>query len=165
VPEDTPPPLPPYAVRDSGDAWVEGPEGQRFWGRYGAAGLLVWHRELGVLLQHRVGWSHFGGTWGLPGGARKEGENATDGALREAHEEAGVEASALRVLFSSVLDLGLWSYVTVVAEATRAFEPVIGDAESVELRWVPVSEVEQLPLHPGFGAAWPELAARLPLDD
>ena len=108
---------PGYAVRDSGDAWVYGPDGTKFWGRFGAAGLLVWHRSLGVLLQHRIGWSHFGGTWGLPGGARKAGESAQDAAYREAHEEAGVPPTLLRVMTSSVLDLGYWSYTTVVAEA------------------------------------------------
>jgi 8-oxo-dGTP diphosphatase len=150
-----------YAQRDPGDAWVFGPNGEKFWGRFGAAGLLVWHRGSGILLQHRVGWSHFGGTWGLPGGARNQGESATAGALREANEEAGVPANGVTVLFSSVLDLGFWSYTTVVAEAAERFEPVIGDAESMELRWVPLDEVDRLPLHPGFAKAWPELRARL----
>lgn len=159
--DTTPPPLPPYAVRDSGDAWVFGPDGQKFWGRYGAAGLLVWHPTAGVLLQLRVGWSHFGGTWGLPGGALKEGESADAGALREAHEEAGVPPSELTVMFSSVLDLGFWRYTTVVARASSAFTPVIGDAESDALRWVPVDEVDALPLHPGFATAWPTLRDRL----
>jgi 8-oxo-dGTP diphosphatase len=158
---DRPPPLPPYAVRDSGDAWVFGPDGQKFWGRYGAAGLLVWHPTAGVLLQLRVGWSHFGGTWGLPGGALKEGEAPDAGALREAHEEAGVPPSLLTVMFSSVLDLDFWRYTTVVAQASSVFTPVIGDAESDALRWVPVDEVDSLPLHPGFAAAWPDLRARL----
>lgn len=159
--QDSPPPLPPYAQRDKGDAWVYGPDGQKFWGRYGAAGLLVWHRDAGILLQHRVGWSHFGGTWGLPGGARKEGEAAEAGALREANEEAGVPASLVSVLFTSVLDLGFWTYTTVVVEASDIFEPVIGDAESVALRWVAVDEVDNLKLHPGFAASWPSLRDRL----
>ena len=77
------------------------PDGRRFWGRAGAAGLLVVDPSGAVLLQHRVGWSHFGGTWGLPGGARKEGETAEAGALREAQEEAGVPASLVSVLFTS----------------------------------------------------------------
>jgi 8-oxo-dGTP diphosphatase len=153
----TPPPLPPSGERDPGDAWVEGPDGQRFWGRFGAAGLLVWHRERGILLQHRVSWSHFGDTWGVPGGARKLGESAVDGALREAAEEATVPPDHLRILHTAVLDLGFWSYTTVVAEVLEPFEPVMADAESNELRWVPVDEVAELPLHPGFAASWPEL--------
>jgi 8-oxo-dGTP diphosphatase len=161
VTNDAPPPLPPYVVRDAGDAWVFGPDGEKFWGRFGAAGLLVWHRSLGVLLQHRVGWSHFGGTWGLPGGARKEGESAVDGALREAAEEATVPPELLRILHTSVLDLGYWSYTTVVVEALEEFEPMIADAESAELRWVLVDDVSDLSLHPGFAAAWPALRDHL----
>jgi len=154
-------PPPPYRVRDSGDAWVYGPNGTRYWGRFGAAGLLVWHPVAGVLLQHRIAWSHHGGTWGLPGGALKEGESAVDGALREANEEAGVDAALVRVLFTSILDLGFWRYTTVVTEASAHFEPVIGDAESEALAWVAVDEVKNLELHPGFAAAWPELLPRL----
>ncbi|GAA2063607.1 MULTISPECIES: NUDIX domain-containing protein [Leifsonia] len=146
---------------DSGDAWVEGPDGQRFWGRFGAAGLLVHDLRRGILLQHRADWSHFGGTWGLPGGARHAGESAVEGALREAAEEAAVPPDAVHVLFESVLDLGFWSYTTVVGQAVRPFEPHMADVESIELRWVPVNEVTALPLHPGFADAWPQLRARL----
>lgn len=145
----------------SGDAWVYGPDGRRFWGRFGAAGLLVHHAQRGILLQHRAVWSHFGDTWGLPGGARHEHESAVEAALREAHEEAGVPANLLRLQFTSVFDLGFWSYTTVVVEATRGFEPVIGDPESIDLRWVASAEVDALPLHPEFAASWPALRARL----
>ena len=140
---------------------MEGPDGQRFWGRFGAAGLLVHDLRRGVLLQHRADWSHFGGTWGLPGGARHADESAVQGALREAAEEAAVPPGDVRVLFESVLDLGFWSYTTVVAQAIRPFEPHMADVESIELRWVAVPEVTGLPLHPGFAASWPQLRARL----
>jgi 8-oxo-dGTP diphosphatase len=150
--------LPGRRPHGSGDEWVEAPDGRKFWGSYGAAGLLV-HDARGVLLQHRVEWSHFGGTWGLPGGARHEGESAVEGALRESNEEAGVPASSLELDFTSVLDLGFWSYTTVVATVVRSFEARIGDAESVELRWIRESEIEALPLHPGFAASWPTLRA------
>lgn len=145
----------------SGDAWVYGPDGRKFWGRYGAAGLLVHHAELGVLLQHRAVWSHFGDTWGLPGGARHEHESAVEAAIREAREEAGVPAQLLRLQFTSVLDLGFWSYTTVVVVATTSFKPVIGDPESIALRWVEPAAIDKLPLHPGFAASWPGLRARL----
>lgn len=145
----------------SGDAWVEGPDGMRYWGRFGAAGLLVVSPAAEVLLQHRASWSHFGGTWGMPGGARHEHEDPVAAAVREAAEEAGVPAALLAVRFTSVLDLGYWSYTTVLARADRLFAPIIGDAESEDLRWVPFDEVAGLPLHPGFGAGWPDLRSRL----
>jgi 8-oxo-dGTP diphosphatase len=157
-----PPHMPPPHERDPGDAWVYAPDGvTKFWGRFGAAGLLVWHRESGVLLQHRAEWSHNGGTWALPGGARREHESALEGALREADEEAGVPPELVVPLFESVVDLGFWSYTTVAVEATSFFEPVVADFESLELRWVPLDQVDALPLHPAFAEAWPGLRARL----
>src|SRR3954470_19813967 len=119
----------PHAPRGSGDGWVELPDGRRFWGRAGAAGLLVVSPAGSVLLQHRVGWSHFGDTWGLPGGAREPGESAEDGALREAREETALDTAALRPLFTSVLDLGVWSYTTVAAAAPGELPVAVSDAE------------------------------------
>ena len=148
-------------TQEPADGWVEAPDGRRFWGRAGAAGLLVVDPDDRVLLQHRADWSHFGGTWGLPGGARHHGESAVDGALRESGEEAAVPRDALRLLFAAELDLGFWSYTTVVARAVRPFEPVVSDAESIALGWVPADEVAGLPLHPGFAASWPRLRAEL----
>jgi 8-oxo-dGTP pyrophosphatase MutT (NUDIX family) len=147
----------PHGPRDPGDAWVVAPTGEKYWGRFGAAGLLALDGERGVLLQHRVSWSHFGNTWALPGGARHEGESARDGALRESGEEAGVPADAVSARFESVLDLGIWSYSTLVADVTTPFEPVISDPESVALKWVAIDDVDSLPLHPGFAASWPAL--------
>jgi len=147
--------------RDPGDAWVASPDGERFWGRFGAAGLLVHDDHRGVLLQHRALWSHHGGTWGIPGGALHQGEDALDGAVREAREEASVPHDALSHVAMLVDDRGVWRYTTVVARANRGFTPAPADAESLELRWVPVDEVAHLPLHPAFGSAWPRLAAML----
>lgn len=158
LPSEIPPQRRPFT---GADVWVEGPDGSRNWGRYGAAGLLVTHPELGVLLQHRARWSHFGGTWGLPGGAINEDESAVEAAIREAEEEAGVPGALIETQFTSVLDLGYWSYTTVVARARQQFAPIVGDAESLELRWVPLADVAALPLHPGFSASWPTLLTQL----
>lgn len=151
----------PGGPRDAGDAWVVAPTGEKYWGRFGAAGLLAVDAGRGVLLQHRVSWSHFGGTWALPGGALHEGESAIDGALREAQEEAGVPDGTVSVRFTTVFDLGFWSYTTVVADVLVPFEPVISDPESVALEWVALDRVADLPLHPGFRNSWPELLRRL----
>jgi len=65
------------------------------------------------------------------------------------------------VLFTSVLDVGYWSYTTVVVLVTAPFEPVISDPESLELQWVPLEDVVLLELHPGFATSWPDLRARM----
>jgi 8-oxo-dGTP pyrophosphatase MutT (NUDIX family) len=106
-------------------------------------------------------WSHQGGTWGLPGGALHQGEEAIHGALREAREEAAVPPENVRVLFTSVFDVGYWSYTTVVAEALEPFEAAISDPESLDLQWVGIDAVGSKELHPGFAAAWPGLRSKL----
>lgn len=148
---------PPTGPLDPGDAWVVAPSGERYWGRFGAAGLLLVDDERRVLMQHRVEWSHHGGTWALPGGARHEGETARDAAVREAGEEAGVPADAVAVRAMQIFDLGYWSYATVIADVRHPFEPVVTDPESTELAWVAADSVTDLPLHPGFAASWGEL--------
>lgn len=143
--------------RDPGDAWVVADDGKRYWGLFGAAGLLAVDEHRGVLMQHRVAWSDHGGTWGIPGGAINEGEAAITGAVREAQEEAGVPDGSCVPRFTHVIDRGGWTYTTVIAEVCVAFEPEITDPESLAVEWVQLPQVEELPLHPGFAAAWPHL--------
>ena len=150
----------PLGPRDPNDGWVSGDSG-RFWGKGGAAGLLAHDRERGILLQHRVAWSDQGGTWGLPGGARHVGESAMAGAVREAAEEAGVPDGVLHARYAHTFDVGYWTYTTVLADVVTPFEAQITDPESEELRWVQPADIDRLPLHPGFGAAWPLLRDRL----
>ncbi|MFB8386971.1 NUDIX domain-containing protein [Microbacterium sp. NPDC055910] len=161
VPPAADEPRRPLGPRDPGDAWVVAPTGERYWGRFGAAGLLALDPQRGVLLQHRVAWSHHGDTWALPGGALHEGEAAMTGAVREAQEEAGVPDGTTRPRVLSVFDLGYWSYTTVVADVVDPFEAVITDPESRALEWVPVDEVADRPLHPGFAASWERMRGLL----
>lgn len=144
--------------RQPGDGWVECACGRRHWGLLGAAGVLLADAAgRRVVLQHRADWSDHGGTWGIPGGAIAPGESPVEGALREAAEEANLDPTALVVVATRVLDHGTWAYTTVVARATGPQDPRATDAESLEVAWVDVDAVADLPLLPAFGAAWPDL--------
>ena len=143
-----------------GDGWVDCRCGSQHWGLLGAAGLLLTDgaiRDPAIVLQHRSLWSHQGGTWGIPGGAIAPGESAADAALREAREEAGVPAEAVRVWASYLLQHPDWTYTTIVGESARRFRPIPTDTESLELAWVPVADVPDRMLLPAFAAAWPNL--------
>ena len=155
-------------MRGDGDGWVVSDTGAAYWGKHGAAGLLLRAPGPGgspaVLLQHRAPWSHQGGTWGLPGGARDSHETAEQAAVREAHEEAGLPADRV-VVRTTVVTAEIsgasgayWSYTTVIADAPEQLETV-PNRESAELRWVAEDEVAALPLHPGFAASWADLRA------
>lgn len=143
-----------------GDGWSRCRLGHRHWGRYGAAGLLVVAPGPVVLLQHRAPWSHGGDTWGVPGGARRRAETATEAALRETVEETALDVAQVRIGGSHLDDHGGWSYVTMLGSVAEPL-PVRLERESTALRWVPVQEVDTLRLHAGFGVAWPELRRRI----
>lgn len=154
-------------MRGDGDGWVSSTDGAHFWGLHGAAGLLLRaprpDGSAAVLLQHRAPWSHQGGTWGLPGGARDSHETVEQAAVREAHEEAGLTSDQLVVRREVVTfePKGVaWTYTTVIADAPEPLRTV-PNRESSELRWVPEDEVADLPLHPGFELAWPSLRTTL----
>jgi 8-oxo-dGTP diphosphatase len=151
-----------------GNGWTVDAGGQRHWGRFGAAGLLVVDRrgpgEATVLLQHRAAWTADGGTWGIPGGARDSHESVVEAALREAHEETELPADAVQVAGEPYVDdRGGWTYTTVFAELVADVQ-VVAEEESEALAWVVVDEVERLHLHPGFASSWPTLRARLERD-
>jgi 8-oxo-dGTP pyrophosphatase MutT (NUDIX family) len=161
----------PARRRNPSDGWVTCSHGHRHWGLRGAAGLLLVHRDddgqILVLLQHRAPWVHQGDTWSTPGGARHTDEPAVDAAFREVAEETGMalaaDADGWRVIGTHVDDHGGWSYSTVCAvlseplEVSERSEPVPWTlrGEQQGLRWLPLDDVDALPLHPGFASTWP----------
>lgn len=146
-----------------GNGWVVCSLGHRHWGRFGAAGVLI-TADSHVVLQHRAPWTHEGGTWALPGGARDSHETAVIAALREAAEETTIDPGRLTPFGEWVDEHGGWSYTTVLARAAAMAELADlapANAESVAVRWWRVDEVAGLALHSGFAAAWPHLRERI----
>lgn len=146
------------AVGD-GNGWVQCRCGERHWGRFGAAGLMLTRPApqagVEVLLQLRAEWTHQGGTWGLPGGARDSHEAPTDGALREAWEETGVPAADVEVLATRVSAEHVdWRYTVVIGRPRGPVHPHPANAETLAVRWVPATAVAVLPLHPGLAKSW-----------
>lgn len=153
--------LPGAMTRGDGNGWVRCALGHRHWGRFGAAGLLAFVTDGPVLLQRRAWWSHHGGTWGLPGGARDSHESALAAALREAAEECEVPPDAVHPRGVFTDDHGGWSYTTVLAETAAPFAVRADDDETDEVDWVPLHVVQRIDLHPGLATHWSELSSEL----
>jgi 8-oxo-dGTP diphosphatase len=147
------------AHRD-GDGWVECSCGSKHWGLNGAAGLLL-VRNQKVLLQHRAPWVHNGDTWGIPGGARDSHETTIEAALREAHEEIGMDKHLVEEVDLFIDDHGLWKYETVIAKAHPDLIAHEQNDESLQVEWVAFKDVTTKNLHPSFANTWPELLAVL----
>lgn len=164
-------------MNGDGNGWAAGPDGAKLWGVHGAAGLLlVADTPTGpeVLMQHRALWTNAGGTWALPGGARDSDETPTQAAIREAEEETGIDAADIEVLHTQITagpfpadpkrpDLaGDWTYTTVIARTREELRlATTRNEESVELRWVPLASIAQLPLLPAFEASLPVLQEKV----
>ena len=147
------------SARD-GDGWVQCACGNKHWGLNGAAGILL-VRGTQILLQHRAPWVHNGDTWGIPGGARDSHESVMEGAIREAVEETGIDPQCLNPRETHIDDHGIWSYQTVIAEASAQLEAHELNDESHEVKWVLFDDVTRLPLHPSFAKSWPVLREKL----
>lgn len=101
-----------------------------------------------------------------------DGESPSAAALREASEEAKIDAAEVELIDSVALVHPQWSYTTFIAllaqhsiytDLDQGVQSA--DAESIELRWVALSELTAdtptLPLHPAFASSLPSLAAAL----
>lgn len=107
--------------------------------RIAAALLLLYPEGAGVSMPLTVrasGLRQHAGQISLPGGATDPGETLAQAALREAHEEIGIDAGRVRVLGEltpvHVLVSGFTLHPVVAVTDTRpAFHPATGEVEEV----------------------------------
>ncbi len=135
----------------SGDGFVTLHDGTVRWGRYGAAGVLVRHRDpdgtTAFFVAQRSRFTHQGGTWALPGGALNRDEDPLEGALREFEEEIGIALGHHDVVLVHEDDHGGWSYWTLLVDVPGRFEPPAQLGwETAAARWVPAEELAGLDL-------------------
>ena len=149
----------------SGDGWVTLSTGRVVWGRYGAAGMLLCHRESSgaesFLLARRSEWVHGGnGLWSVPGGAIDAHEDPVQAALREFDEEIGAVPSGWRLVgvHEVVVEPEVWSYHTCCAlvDDRPAYAELL-TTENDEAQWWSRHELPDLPLFGPFAEALPDL--------
>ncbi|WP_067804924.1 NUDIX domain-containing protein [Actinomadura formosensis] len=144
-----------------GDGWAGCELGHTHWGRFGAAGLLAYHRDPGgqlwILLQQRAWWGIGGGTWGMFGGALHSHEDVVSGALRETSEECTLDTEVVAVHGTSVEDHGGWSYTSVMGSLSERLPVDPASRETRRAEWVRAEEVTERRLFEPFARSWPRL--------
>jgi ADP-ribose pyrophosphatase YjhB (NUDIX family) len=102
------------------------------------AAIIVSHRGR-VLLQQRAVEPR-AGYWTFPGGFLEVGESVEEGAARETMEEVGLDVTPTTLV-------GVYSrpHVGIVLVAyegeSRSDEAIVGDSESVQVRWFAKDEI------------------------
>lgn len=138
----------------SGDGYFAG----NFWGKYGAAGLMMRHTdengtERFLLVQaNMMDNPDTFGKWQLPGGAIEEMETPEQGAAREVFEELGFDQDFLynmkqrethQVTFD-VPGFGPWSYSNITVDVPTRPEPKFDPYELGGAKWVTAGELSMM---------------------
>ncbi|GLZ05353.1 NTP pyrophosphohydrolase [Actinomadura sp. NBRC 104412] len=148
-----------------GDGWAQCEQGHSHWGRFGAAGLMAYHRDpdgqVWVLLQQRAWWGIGGGTWGMFGGAIHSNEDPVSGALRETAEECTLDTRRVEVHGILVEDHGGWQYASVVGRVPELEHVRPASMETRKAAWVAEDKVTDKRLFPPFERTWPRLRTSL----
>jgi 8-oxo-dGTP pyrophosphatase MutT (NUDIX family) len=94
------------------------------------------------------------GDWALTTGCLDPGEQPAAGAIREVHEETGIDVTVERLLSAEALDLSVapngdqiyWLAIGLLCRAVTA-DAHVNDDESIDVGWFEPSAVPPLPPH------------------
>ena len=143
----------PTARPARGERWTICALDHVHWGANGGAGLLLRYRspdsEPRYLLALRSRWVDEPATWGIPGGAIRDGETPEAAARRETVEEIG-QLPAYRVAAEDVQDCGGgWRFHILLADVEAMFD-AYSVRETDATGWFTPRQMRELPLHPGL---------------
>lgn len=150
----------------NGDGYYPSTDGSHFWGKYGAAGVLVRNvDENGVerylMVQRGPIVSTNKGKWQLPGGALNSNENDYQGTARELNEELQSPDGWLDTLTPAgevkFDHPSGWHYTNIAADSNEMFEPTVDGTETSDAKWFTKEEIAQLPLHPALEKSLPDI--------
>jgi 8-oxo-dGTP diphosphatase len=110
--------------------------------------IVVYDEELLLI---RRGHGPGMGEWSVPGGRVEGGELLAEAVIRETREEAGIEVicGSLVGIVERIHDDRHFVILDYNATMLEKGEPVPGD-DAVEARWVPLTDVAELPLVDGL---------------
>ena len=136
-----------------GERWTICSLGHVHWGANGGAGLLLRYAPAGAepryLLGLRSRTVDEPATWGIPGGAIRDGESPEAAARRETIEEIG-QLVPYRIAAVEVQDCGGgWRFHVFLADVDETFD-AYSVLETDATGWFTTREMWNLPLHPGF---------------
>ena len=143
------------------DRWIFCENGHGHWGSRGGAGILFRYTpkqgESTYLLAQRAQSVDYGGSWGIPGGAIREGESPEVAARREAKEEIG-EIPSFRTARVEIQDCGGgWLFHMFIADVDSPFLAYCV-TETDATGWFTCHEMQNLALHPEL-RNWLDLSA------
>ena len=107
-----------------------------------------------ILLVHRMD----NDLWALPGGGHELGETIEDTAVREVKEETGIDVDVTELvgLYTNPAHVIAYDDGEVRQQFSVCFAArplggeLVNSAESKEVRWVPVEELDELRIHPSM---------------
>jgi phosphatase NudJ len=130
--------------------------------------IVVQHKERFLLIQEAGGPNR--GKWYLPAGGVEPGESLIDAAIREAREEAGIDITPQSILwiedegrvYEEDLWAGRWRFILRAEPVSpnQAPDPI---RDSLDVRWLTLQEIQNLPLrNPEVLAILVEASSGLP---
>lgn len=119
-----------------------------FYGRSGAGCLFLSTSTKRFLVSYRSGHVEQPYTWGGWGGAINYGESPEEGAIREAYEETGYDATGNTIIPLCIFSKNNFKYHNFLVLVEDEFTPRL-DWETDNFRWVKFGEWPK-PLHFGL---------------